>query len=55
MSKSLCHNCQHNCTDYKTGSSIDHNGIWCNANYGRAIKKKVKCCKDHEPRPGKEK
>ena len=35
--------------------SINHNGIWCNANYGRVIKKKVKGCKDYEPRSGREK
>lgn len=55
MSKSLCHSCRHNCTDHKTKSSIKHNGIWCNSNYGRVIKKKVKGCKDYEPRPGREK
>ena len=55
MSKSLCHSCRHNCTDHKTKSSINHNGIWCNANYGRVIKKKVKGCKDYEPRSGREK
>ena len=54
MSKSLCHSCRHNCTDHKTKSSINHNGIWCNANYGRVIKKKVKGCKDYEPRSGRE-
>lgn len=47
MSKSLCHDCVHNCTDHKTGSSTNHNGIWCNAEYGRNVSKKVKGCKNY--------
>ena len=47
MSKSLCHNCVHNCTDRKHNSSSNDNGIWCNAEYGRAINKKVKDCKNY--------
>ena len=46
MSKSLCHDCIHNCTDRKRSSFANHNGIWCNAEYGRVInKKKLKVVK----------
>ena len=38
MSKSLCHDCIHNCTDYKNNICARHKGIWCNAEYGRVIK-----------------
>ena len=47
MSKSLCSSCIHNCTDRKSGSSANHKGIWCNAEYGRAISKKVNGCKNY--------
>ena len=47
MSKSLCHDCIHNCTDRKHRSSSNYNGIWCNAEYGRVINKKVKGCKSY--------
>lgn len=50
MSKSLCHDCQHNCTDHKTKSCINYKGIWCNVEYGRVIKKKIKGRKDYERR-----
>lgn len=50
MSKSLCHDCRHNCTDHKTKSCINYKGIWCNVEYGRVIKKKIKGCKDYERR-----
>ena len=48
MSKSLCQNCVHNCTDRKYNSSANHKGIWCNAEYGRVINKKVKGCKNYK-------
>ena len=47
MSKSLCHDCKHNCTDHKTKSCTNFNGIWCDAEYGRVINRKVKGCKDY--------
>ena len=47
MNKSLCHDCIYNCTDRKHNSSANHNGIWCNAEYGRVINKKVKGCKNY--------
>lgn len=47
MNKSLCHNCVYNCTDRKHNSSANHKGIWCNAEYGRVINKKVKGCKNY--------
>lgn len=47
MSKSLCSSCIHNSTDRKSGSSANHKGIWCNAEYGRTISKKVKGCKNY--------
>lgn len=48
MSKSLCNSCVYNCTDRKSGSCTNHNGIWCNAEYGRVISKKVKGCKNYK-------
>lgn len=48
MNKSLCYYCLHNCTNYKTKSCINFKGIWCNAEYGRVIKKKVKKCKNYK-------
>ena len=47
MSKSLCHDCIHNCTDHKNNICASHKGIWCNAEYGRVINKKVKGCKNY--------
>ena len=54
MSKSLCHDCIHNCTDHKNNICANHKGIWCNAEYGRNINKKVKGCKNYK-RKGVEK
>ena len=42
--------CRHNCTNHKTKSCINYKGIWCNVEYGRVIKKKIKGCKDYERR-----
>lgn len=47
MSKSLCHDCIHNCTDHRNNICANHKGIWCNAEYGRVINKKVKGCKNY--------
>ena len=47
MSKSLCCYCIHNCTDHRNNICANHKGIWCNAEYGRNINKKVKGCKNY--------
>nr|DAK52969.1 MAG TPA: hypothetical protein [Caudoviricetes sp.] len=38
----------------KSGSSVNHKGIWCSAEYGRTVSKKVKGCKSYI-KEGKEK
>ena len=53
MNKSLCHDCIYNCTDRKHNSSANHNGILCNAEYGRVINKKVKGCKNYARKENK--
>jgi len=45
---SLCKTCVHNCTDNKKNICPVKNGIWCNAEYGRPIKKKVVECKNYK-------
>ena len=47
MSKSLCSYCIHNFTDHRNNICAKHKGIWCNAEYGRNINKKVKGCKNY--------
>lgn len=47
VGKSLCHDCMHNCTDRRNNICANHKGIWCNAEYGRVINKKVKGCKSY--------
>ena len=47
MMKSLCSDCGHNCTDRKNKLCADFKGIWCNAEYGRVINRKVKGCKNY--------
>lgn len=47
MRKSLCSDCKHNCTDRKNKLCADFKGIWCNAEYGRVINRKVKGCKNY--------
>ena len=47
MIKSLCSNCRHNCTDRKKKICANVKGIWCNAEYGRVINRKVKGCKNY--------
>lgn len=46
----LCKSCVHNCTDRKNNICNFKNGIWCNAEYGRVIKNKVKGCKNYQER-----
>ena len=36
-----------NCTDRRNNICANHKGIWCNAEYGRVINKKVKGCKSY--------
>lgn len=48
MSKSLCYFCEYNCTDRKNKICDSFKGIWCNAEYGRVIKKKIKKCKNYK-------
>lgn len=48
MSKLLCYACSHNCTDRKNKICAGFKGIWCNAEYGRVIKKKIKKCKNYK-------
>ena len=31
----------------KSGSSVNHKGIWCSAEYGRTVSKKEKRCKNY--------
>ena len=52
MSKSLCRDCIHNCTDHRNNICANHKGIWCNAEYGRVINKKVKGCKNYKKKGG---
>lgn len=47
MRKSLCNDCRHNCTNRKNKLCADFKGIWCNAEYGRVINRKVKGCKNY--------
>ena len=47
MIKSLCSNCMHNCTDRKKKICANVKGIWCNAEHGRVINRKVKGCKNY--------
>ena len=47
MIKKLCSNCRHNCTDRKKKICANVKGIWCNAEYGRVINRKVKGCKNY--------
>ena len=47
----ICKTCKHNCTKGKRPPIIANkpNAIcWCNAEYGRAITKKYKQCKNYE-------
>lgn len=48
MNKTLCKTCIHNCTDNKKNICSIKNGIWCNAEYGKKIIKKVNKCKNYQ-------
>lgn len=48
--QTLCKTCCHNCTDRRKNICNIPNGIWCNAEYGKVIKKKKKECKNYKER-----